>query len=417
MRIALKYGAGEVAFDLDERRVIEIAEPRPMPPIEDVQGALAKAMVNPLGPALSDVVKEGDRVLLLTVDFTRPSPRKLMGPVINAIKSQGAEVDVMIGLGNHRPMTDKELVNFIGTANVLQNDPKGAMWKLGTTSFGTPVEVDHRLRDYDIRIAIGFVEPSYLLGFTGGRKILMPGVASSRAIARNHFLLLSPGRKLGLLHGNPLSNDALEFARAVGLHWIVDVVLNPDDSYAAIHCGDMEKANEAACADSTKIYEHTFPLKADIVIVSCGGHPYDFDLVQTKKGLVPAMECVREGGAIIMIGQCPDGWGGEGPVSKQALMEQRPEEILADLRRRFEAGDCPWELAPCSCRYLLSRAVAEMGCQVIAVTDINDELAETFIDVAPSVSDALAMAEERVGKNAGVIVIPDGRRIIPVTEA
>ena len=415
MKIDLKYGTGNVSFEIAKERIVEICEVGSMPPIADAVKALRDAMADPLGAGLADVVKKGDRVLLLTVDFTRPSPRELMGPVIEEIESIGATVDIMIGLGNHRPMTDKELVGFIGTADVMQNDPKGPMWELGTTQFGTPIEVDERLRDYDVRVAIGFVEPSYLLGFTGSRKILMPGVASSRAIAHNHFLLLSPGRKLGLLHGNQLSDDALEFARAVGLHWIADVVLNPDDSYGAVYCGDMEQANEAACADSARMYEHRVSAKADIVIVSCHGHPYDFDLVQTKKGLVPAMECVREGGAIIMVGRCPDGWGGEGGVSRKALTEEEPAAILADLQRRFEQHNCPWELVPCSCRYLMPKAVSEMGCQVIAVTDINDDLAKTFIDVAPSVSEALRMAEDRLGGEATVTVIPDGRRIIPVT--
>jgi nickel-dependent lactate racemase len=371
-------------------------------------------MKNPLGPRLGDVVKKGSRVLLLTVDFTRPSPKALMAPIMEEIRSIGAKADVMIALGNHRPMTERELLDFIGTSDVLQNDPEGPMWSRGTTSSGTPIEVDRRLKDYDARIAIGFVEPSYLLGFTGGRKILMPGVASSRAIARNHFLLLTAGRKLGVLHGNALSDDALEFARAVGLQWICDVALNPDDSYARIYCGDMEKANEAACADSSRIYGHAFSKKADIVVVAGGGHPYDFDLVQTKKGIVPAMECVRKGGTIVMVGQCPDGWGAEGVVSRKALTEERPAEILADLRKRFERRDCPWNLAPCSCRYLLSRAVSELKCQVIAVTEINDDLAKTFIEVAPSIPDALKMAEGRMGKDATVTVIPDGRRLIPL---
>ncbi len=414
MDIKLRYGKGKVSFSLPDKRLIEIAEPKPMPFLSEPVKALAKAMENPIGPKLTDVVKRGDKVLLLTVDFTRPSPKELMEPVIGGIQSIGASVDIMVGLGNHRPMTEAELLDFLGRSDVMQNENEGPMWENGITSFGTPIEVDRRLKDYDRRIAIGFVEPSYLLGFTGGRKILMPGVASCRAIARNHFLLLKPGRKFGVLHGNPLSDDAREFARAIGLDWIVDVVLNPDDRYAAIYCGDMEKANEAACADSTRIYEHTFSDKADIVVVACGGHPYDFDLVQTKKGIVPAMECVRPGGTIILIGQCPDGWGSEGPVSRQALTEERPRDILADLRKQFASGHCPWETAPCSSRYLFSSAVAELNCQVIAVTDINDELAETFIDIAPTVQDALKMAEARLGADASVIVIPDGRRLIPV---
>jgi nickel-dependent lactate racemase len=125
------------------------------------------------------------------------------------------------------------------------------------------------------------------------------------------------------------------------------------------------------------------------------------------------MECVKEGGVIILVGECPDGWGGEGPVSKDALTHGQPDAILAELRRHFEAGDCPWELAPCSSRYLLAKAVAEMKCRVIAVTGINADLARTFIEVADSVGDALRMADRCLGPQASVLVIPDGRRLIP----
>jgi nickel-dependent lactate racemase len=414
VEIMLKYGKGELSFEVEERRIVEIAQAHPFPPITDVDGALKAAMENSLGKRLEDTVEAGDRVLLLTVDFTRPSPKPIMDVLIERIHRLGASVDVMIGLGNHRRMSDSELVEHIGTANVLQSNPQGPMLELGTTRYGTPVEVDERLKNYDKKVAIGFVEPSYLLGFTGGRKIIMPGVASTRAIARNHFLLLKEGRKIGRLHGNPLSDDALEFARMVGLDWIVDVAINPDDSYASICCGDMEKANETACGDSEKIYSHTFKKKADIVVVGCGGTPYDFDLVQTKKGIVPAMECVRKGGVIILTGACDDGWGGERSVSRQALMEERPDEILKNLYSMFYAGEYPWESAPCSCRYLFSKAVSELGCRVIAVTGINDELEKTFVDTAPSVQRALQMAERKTGNRATVSVIPDGRRLIPV---
>ena len=106
-------------------------------------------------------------------------------------------------------------------------------------------------------------------------------------------------------------------------------------------------------------------------------HKYDLDLVQTKKGIVPAMECVRPGGVIVLVGACDDGWGGEASVSRQALTEQEPARILADLRAMFERGDCPWASAPCSSRYLFSKAVSELGCRLIAVTGINDDLVLT----------------------------------------
>jgi len=414
MEFELGYGKTKLKFELPDERVVEKPEPRAMKAISDPEGALTAAMESPVGPRLEDVVKPGNRVLVLTVDFTRPNPSPFLWPVVEKVRALGATAEVMIALGNHRPMTDSELKGFIGTADVLQNDAKGKMWKLGTTRHGTPIEVDHRLKGYDVRLAVGFVEPSYLLGYTGGRKILMPGVASSRAIARNHFMLLEPGRKLGVQEGNPLAEDALDYVKAVGLQWIVDVVVNPDDTFATVYCGDAIEANIRAVRDASSIYETPVNRQADVVIASAGGHPYDFDLVQTKKSVVPAIEFVREGGVIIFIGACPDRWGCEKEVSREALMNMSPEAILTELRQQYARKECPWENVPCSSKYLFSLAAAEKKARLIAVTGINDDLSQTFVETAKDIPTALRMAESSLGKDATVTIISDGRRIIPV---
>ena len=144
MDIKLKCGRGEVAFRVPEERLKGIAEAKASPSLSDPLGALREAMANPLGPRLSEVVGRGDKILLLTVDFTRPSPRDLMSPVVEAIREAGASVDVMIGLGNHQAMTDDELIEHLGTADVMQSDPPGPVWEIGVTTFGTPIEVDRR---------------------------------------------------------------------------------------------------------------------------------------------------------------------------------------------------------------------------------------------------------------------------------
>jgi len=413
MKIDLKYGRSALNFNVADKNLIGIASFSRGPVVSDIEEAFEKAVKNPSGPGLEDVVRRGDRVLLLTVDFTRPSPQRLIEFLVPRLERMGAKMDIMVGLGNHRRMTDGEMKGHLGTADAMQNEADGPFWNLGKTSFGTPVEVDARLKEYDVRIAVGFVEPSYLLGFTGGRKIIMPGVASPEAIAHNHFMLLTGGRKMGILKGNPLHEDALQFAKKVGLHWIVDVVLNPDDGYSAIYCGGMEEASSLACRDSAAIYSYPLSSRADVVVASAGGHPYDFDLVQTKKSVVPAMEYVRDGGVIILVGECPDGWGAEGYVSRQALTGQSPGDILSELYSMFEKKETPWEYAPCSARYLFARAYAEKKCRIICVTGINDELSKTFLDTASSVQEALAMAGETVGRDPSVFIIPDGRRLIP----
>lgn len=406
----LKYGRKNIYFNISEKQSIKILKPKPKPKIINVEIALKEAMENCYGSRLDDLIKRNTKVLILTVDITRPSPKIFLDLIINFLKKIGAKFEIMIGLGMHRKMSYMEIKKHIGR-DALQSNPNGLMWNNGETSFGTPIEVDTRLKEFDILIAVGFVEPSYLLGYTGGRKMIMPGVASGKAIAKNHFLLLSPGKKLGVLDGNPLSMDALEFAKAVNLNWIVDVVLNPDDTYAGIFCGDMEKANKEACKQCAEIYETPIDKKADVVIVSTGGYPYDIDLVQTKKGIVPAIECVKECGTIIFIGECKEGWGAEGIVSRKGLEEQKPKEILDELYHFFKQNKYPWNSAPCSSRYLFSKAVGELNCQLIGVTGINNDLKNTFVQTASSVNEALSMVNK---EKADIIIIPDGRRVIPI---
>ena len=139
MKIAVKYGKASMSFALPEKRLIEIASPKPLPAIKQIKAAFERSMKSPLGPGLADVVGKGSRVLLLTVDLTRPSPKRLLPYMTKALSALGARTDIMVALGNHRPMTREELIEHIGSADVLQSDPKGPMWELGTTSFGTPI--------------------------------------------------------------------------------------------------------------------------------------------------------------------------------------------------------------------------------------------------------------------------------------
>ncbi len=411
MELRLAYGRTEQSVEVADERVLEeIRLPSPEG-VEDVAAALAEAMDSPIGPPLDEVVRSGDSVALMTVDFTRPNPSPMLWPLIERIESIGASWEIVIGLGNHRPMTAAELDGFIGTHDVLQSDSRGKQWRLGETSHGTPIEVSPLIRDVDRRIVCGFIEPSYIAGFSGGRKMILPGVSSYEAITHNHFLILTQGRKLGVLDGNPVHQDMTEAALAVGVDFICDAVVNPDDSYARIVCGDLVEAHRQGAVLSRQIYEHRVRQRADIVICTSGGWPYDIDMVQAKKTLVPALECVREGGAIILLGECEDGWGGEEPF-RRLLESEDPQAIIAEMRRRLADGDVEWHWAPCSTGFLFSSVVHDLGAQLIVVSELSEDIEPTFADAAPDLPTALAMAEERLGPASSVIALHDGRRVI-----
>ncbi len=411
MQLRFKYGRTEQVADVADERVIEQIHLPSREGVGEVESALDDALANPIGPALEDVVEAGDRVALMTVDFTRPNPSPMLWPLAERIEHLGAEYEIVIGLGNHRPMTDAELDHFIGTHDVLQPDSRGEQWRLGETSFGTPIEVAPFMQDFDTKVVCGFIEPSYIAGFSGGRKMILPGVSSYESITRNHFLILTEGRKLGVLDENPVHRDMTEAAQAVGVDFICDAVINPDDSYAKIVAGDLVEAHREGVMLSRDIYEHHVTEKADIVICTSGGWPYDIDMVQAKKTLVPALECVREGGCVILLGECEDGWGGEEPFRK-LLESEEPGAIIAEMRRRLDEGDVAWHWAPCSTGFLFSSVVHDLSAQLIVVSELSGEIEPTFADPAPNLVEALAMAEQRLGPDASIIGLHDGRRVI-----
>lgn len=411
MELRFAYGRGEQTVEVADGRVLEeIALPSPQG-IEDVPAALEQALANPIGCGLSDVIRPGDCVAVMTVDFTRPNPAPMLWPLIERIEALGAHPQIIIGLGNHRAMTADELQEFIGTSAVLQPDSRGPQWQLGQTSRGTPIEVTPLLREFNKRVVCGFIEPSYIAGFSGGRKMILPGVSSYRSITHNHFLILTEGRKLGVLDGNPVHADMTEAALAVGVDFICDAVVNPDDSYASIVCGELVRAHREGARRSQQIYEHHVQRQADIVVCTSGGWPYDIDMVQAKKTLVPALECVREGGAVILLGECEDGWGGEQPF-RRLLESEDPQAIIAEMRRRLAEGDVEWHWAPCSTGFLFSSVVHEKQAQLIVVSRLARDLEPTFADTAPDLAAALALAEQRVGPEASIIALHDGRRVI-----
>ena len=443
MALTLPYGRGTQSVDLDPGRLLAEVRILPASALADPAEAFGQAMSAPAGPRLEDVVRRGERVLVITVDHTRPNPSPVLRPLLERLADLGAKAELMIALGNHRAMTEGELEGFFGGGDVAgpvrppspcglrrardwtartpaaHVDPpihqnasrEPGQWRVGVTRHGSSMEVSPRLREADRRLVVGFVEPHYIAGFSGGRKLILPGCASRATTTHNHFLTMLHGPQLGRLVGNPMHEDMLDAADAVGVDWTCNIVVNPDDSFHSIHCGDLVAAHEAAVAECERIYATTVPARADLVITSAGGWPYDMDMVQAKKALAPALQCVRPGGAVILVGECRRGWGATEP--DRELLDA---EAAVPARRRIEEqlarGVVERDWAACSPGALFSRVVHDVGAELLVVSELGDELRGTYLRPAPDLPTALRMAEEGVGTACSVIAIRDGRRAI-----
>jgi nickel-dependent lactate racemase len=453
--VELSLGPERLRFDLS---------PRWFPPVGDPAEELLFSLRDPVGPGLAEVIRPGDRVLLATVDRTRPSPRQLLGPMVKALEEAGARVTVIAATGLHRWMSAGQLAEHFGTADALQHDCDGEMLSLGTTTRGTPIELNRVIGQFDKVVTLGYVEPHYLMGFTGGRKLLFPGLGSRRAVSTHHLMLAETGFQLGRLDGNPLHQDVLEMVGKLGVWpagpfaWTTNVVTNPDDSVVEIFSGHPLQAHVEACRLARRLNTTRVPSQCDIAIVTPGRVPAlraglseraSADLVQSRKALIPASRAVRPGGVLILLAQCAEGWAAD-EGSRPLLAESHPKAIIAELneryvrrRRALEPSPHPLPLgegkgegpaedvlrpdesgrgipepdveadspASYTAALVFSFILEFRSLEVIVVSELQG-LEDTFLLTAPSLAEAMGIAEERVGTLSSVGIIRGARRLI-----
>ena len=415
MRYDIQYGQGTLTIELPDERVAGVLAPQEVQPVPNVQVAVRVSLEEPFeSPPLAELVSGVKSALIITVDNTRPSPKEMIGPILDVCQEHDLKVSVVIATGRHRLMTEAELYAHLGerimnTCRVLRHDPFDAdsMVDKGTTARGTAIRVNRAIYEHDVVIGCGIIEPSYLCGWSGGRKLLMPGLAHHESIDNNHYYLTQPGAVIGRLHGNPVSDDAFEFARNLPLHFITYAVCGPNDEFVEIVSGHPQRAHERACDLCAPIYAVEC-VQADIVISSPGGWPYDFDLVQGKKAIIPAIDAVKRNGVIILCAECRDGLGAERTFIDW-LRNKTPAQVAQDVldREQFNLG--------AHGANILAKPIVAKNATVILVTcgKVARELEGTYLTAVADFGDAWQIANSVAGSEASVLFIEKARRLIP----
>ena len=325
---------------LHDYEVLQLAPSDP-PPI-DLHAALASALAKPTGtPPLRDLARGRRTAAIITTDATRATPSAaLIGPVMAELARGGIasdEVEVVIGVGAHRPATRDEIQRLLGAEwatrlRVTNHDARaGDLVAIGRTSRGVPLLLNRRVAEADLRIAFGQVEPHEFAGFTGGRKAILPSVAGYESIVRNHSLdmLASPAARAGVLQGNPIHEEMVEAARLVGLHFIVNVALDRELRPVALAAGGFEEAHAELVAFLRRHVGSSLPKRPPAVIVTGTGAPLDINLYQTIKALVgvePLLDACGGGGdapALVLLSRCWNGAGSEEMVEPFAQARER----------------------------------------------------------------------------------------------
>lgn len=324
--IDLKYGRSSVGFEFDESRFDVLACNTISPPLSDVE--IGQSLDTPIGSKpLEDIVGPGESVLIVVPDATRQTA---CGQVVNLVVrrliangSLPSEISIIFATGIHRKVTEAEreaiLTPFIAQRiKTLDHDPRdlARLVSLGETANGITVELDRALFEHDHIVLIGGVTFHYFAGYSGGRKLICPGLASSATISATHRLAFDcktlarrDGVGTGLLDGNAVHEAFVEAASKIAPAFAVSTIVNSHGEATDIYCGDWIASHRTACDDLDSKNTVKITEKRDLVLVSCGGFPHDINLIQAHKALETASNACTDGGTIVLLAECSDGLG------------------------------------------------------------------------------------------------------------
>lgn len=421
MKMLLPYDKKRISVEISDQNFVGslVSRVESFDPGKSPQELVETSLDNPIGsPKLEELAKGKKNIVIISSDHTRPVPSKIITPImLRRIRSAqpDANIKILVATGFHRPSTRQELIDKYGQEIVdheqivmhISTDDS-AMKKVGTLPSGGECIVNRLAAEADLLLAQGFIEPHLFAGFSGGRKSVLPGIASYKTIMANHCaeFINSPLARPGILNGNPIHKDMLYAAKTAGLKFIVNVILNGEREIIASFSGDLEQAHSEGCKFLTSLAS-VDKLPCDITIVTNGGYPLDQNIYQAVKGLTSAEATNKAGGVIIMVAGLSDGTGGKGFYNNLAQVKT-PKELLDRLSHvdRNETVADQWE------SQVLARILNRH--HVIMVSDlIKPEIVEAMhMEHATSFDEALQRAYELQGRNAKIAVIPDGLAVI-----
>ncbi len=418
MKVHLDYGTEGLEAELPDDRTTVI-EPSYPAGISDPHDALKRALAKPIDSApLSRLVKRGQRVAISVCDGTRPQPRELMLHAVFEAMPQVRPEDIVIlvATGTHRANTEDELSSMFGddivkryhVTNHDARDPS-ALTYAGRSSTGVPVWLNREWLEADFRITTGFVEPHFFAGFSGGPKMVAPGLAGleTTMVLHDARRIGHPRATWGVTEGNPIHDDVRDIARKTGVDFALDVTLNANKEITAVFAGELFSEHRAACANSHREAMREVPARFDVVVTTNSGFPLDQNLYQAVKGISAAAEVVREGGIILCVSECRDGLPAHGAYTDLLERAATPDELLAMIHQPGFAEPDQWQVQIQA--QILKRARVLVKTSFLSPEAIRAAHFEPMEDV----SEAARAALDDAGIGARLCVLPRGPQTIP----
>jgi len=422
--VEILYGERGLRVTLPETARATVIGKRPLPKIRDPHAAVRDALANPVAaPPYAELVRGRKSACILICDITRPVPNHLfLRPLIEGLLAGGVpreRISVLVATGLHRPNEGAELEELVGdrwvqdTVRVENHFARDlpAHVDLGFTPVRrTPVRLDRRFVEADLRIATGLVEPHFMAGYSGGRKVIAPGVAHEDTIRTFHSarFMEDPAAKECNLAANPLHEEQLEIVRMLGDVYAVNTVIDEDRDLAHVNFGEVIASHldsVAFVADSVRV---PVGRRFSTVLTSAAGYPLDKTYYQTVKGMVTPLDILEPGGTLIVASACSEGFGShEFRAAQERLCTVGPEAFLQSLLAKRFADVDEWQTE----MQLKSMRVGRVQLYTTGLDEAERRL--TGVEAIPSVEDAIAAALARA-RDPAIAVVPEGPYVVPV---
>jgi nickel-dependent lactate racemase len=419
MRLSVFCGDEEQQFDIRDGSLAWELEPKEVPAVPDEELAVREALDNPLGSErLGEMVRPGMEVVILVDDFTRPTPRRtILRLLLDELTGAGIREDditVIVALGTHRYMTEEEMVECVGEENHSRVKVMNHRWMeedqlvdLGTTESGTPIKVNKTAYDADFLVAVGSIVPHFV-GYSGGAKIVQPGISGAETTAATHFLVCKDDDRVLHYAGttdNMIIDEMREVAMETGLRFIVNVVFNSSKEPVLVVAGDMIAAHNAGMAKAKEIFVKEIDERVDIVIIEA--RPADADMWQATKPFSYSRRTIPEGGTRIFVSAAPDGIGNHPFIADEGTKryEEIKEMMRCDLVDDKVAG---------SILMIIRKANQDVDTFMVSRGLTPEEKGLMGLRHAETVQEALDMALEKHGEGARIGIIHHGGDVLPV---
>ena len=422
MKTSLLFGRQELRLDLPDTLQIHEINKYPMPLLEDVDGSIRRALLEPIGsPPLPQLAKGKKTACILICDITRPVPNGLLlPPLLDMLLDQGIDKEdilILVATGLHRPNEGEELRELIGNDEIFRSfrienhfaRDREAHIDLGMTSQGIPIGIDRRFYDADLRIVTGLVEPHFMAGYSGGRKVVAPGVAYQDTILKFHtsHILEHPRAVSCVMDGNPLHEAQIEIIRKIGDIFALNVAIDDKRRLGKVTFGAIEESHLAAVAFMKKYAEVDIARKFKTIVTSAGGYPLDKTYYQAVKGMVGPKDILEPGGTIIIASECSEGMGSpEFAAAQQMLCQHGQKEFMNILDGRSEALIDEWQtemlLKP------LRQGSIKLFTEELGQTDLTQIFVDHVTDLQQAILDSVAEHDD-----PEIAVIPEGPYVVP----